>query len=46
MSKITNLNDFLSKLEAIVNIDSGTVNTQGVTKVALTLNITNYWSTV
>ncbi|MBQ2267422.1 MAG: M20 family metallopeptidase [Succinivibrio sp.] len=37
MSKITNLNDFLSKLEAIVNIDSGTVNTQGVTKVALTL---------
>ncbi|NLK84695.1 MAG: M20 family metallopeptidase [Aeromonadales bacterium] len=38
MSKIIrNLDDYIQKLEEIVNIDSGTINTEGVTKVARTL---------
>lgn len=34
MSKILTLNDFINKLEAIVNIDSGTTNIEGVTEVS------------
>ncbi len=37
MSKIKTLNDFVKKLEDIVNIDSGTTNVDGVTEVAYKL---------
>ena len=34
VNAIENLEDYVKKLETVVNIDSGTTDTQGVTKVA------------
>ena len=34
VNAIENLDDYVKKLETVVNIDSGTTDTQGVTKVA------------